>query len=106
MQIEHLRVERLPPRKAEQLPRQAFAPANGAFDRFDRPLWILVLPKQLEVAADDHQQIVEIVGDASGQLPDRLQPLSFVERLLDPPLIGRFAYERQCADAFALAAIK
>ncbi len=38
-------------------------------------------PQDLLVAADDHQQIVEVVRDAAGQLPERLQLLRLGELL-------------------------
>jgi len=34
----------------------------------------------LDAAADDHQQIVEVVRDAAGQLADRFQPLRLAQR--------------------------
>ena len=40
--------------------------------------------QELRVAADDHQQIVEIVGDAAGQLAERLHLLRLRELLLGP----------------------
>ena len=46
--------------------------------------------EQLQVAGDDQQQIVEVVGDAAGELADRLHllrlrqaPLALPQRLLD-----------------------
>ena len=43
------------------------------------------LPVQhLEAAGDHHQQIVEVVRHAAGELPDRLDLLRLPQRLLDP----------------------
>ena len=56
-------------------------------DRVDR-LQVLGIgepaAQQLGVAADDHQEIVEIVGDAAGQLAERLHLLRLGELLLRP----------------------
>jgi hypothetical protein len=38
----------------------------------------------LEIALDDGQQIIEIMGYAAGQLADRLHLLGLPQRLLDP----------------------
>ena len=40
--------------------------------------------QKLRVTADDHQQIVEVVGDAAGQLAERLHLLRLGELLLRP----------------------
>src|SRR5262249_19561957 len=41
-----------------------------------------IAPQPLHAAAHDHQEIVEVVRDAAGQLPDRLQPLGLPQRCL------------------------
>ena len=77
-QIEHHGVERLAAREREQLPGQALAAARGRLDRVDRAqvLGLGDPPAQhLRVAAHDHQQIVEVVRDAAGQLAERLHLL-------------------------------
>jgi hypothetical protein len=38
---------------------------------------------ELRVAEDRLQQVVEVVGDAAGQLPDGLEPLRLVQALLE-----------------------
>ena len=49
--------------------------------RFDRPLVASQLAlEQLEIADDDGQQIVEIMGEAAGQLADRLHLLRPLQR--------------------------
>ena len=79
------RVERLASRERQQLARKAFAAIGGRMDRVDR-LQVLGIgepaAQQLRVAADDHQQIVEVVGDAAGQLAERLHLLRLGELLL------------------------
>ncbi len=44
--------------------------------------------KQLGVALDDGQQIVEVVRDAPSQLADRLHFLGLRQSLLRPPVLG------------------
>src|SRR5262249_39251575 len=41
-----------------------------------------IAPQPLHAAAHDHQEIVEVVRDAAGQLSDRLQPLGLPQRCL------------------------
>ncbi|MDP7238094.1 MAG: hypothetical protein QGI34_15335, partial [Candidatus Latescibacteria bacterium] len=45
------------------------------------------------VALDDRQQIVEIVGDATGQLTDRFHLLGLQELFLDMALSGDILYD-------------
>ncbi len=39
-------------------------------------------PKHFQAAGDDHEEVVEIVGDAAGKLPNRFHLLGLGERLL------------------------
>ena len=70
--------------KVEQLPGQPFAAIGGGADRLDR-LHVLRLAQpalqDLRVAGNDHQQIVEIVGDAAGELAERFHLLRLRELL-------------------------
>src|SRR6516165_4977285 len=61
-------------RKREQLTCERFTAFGGALQGFDGPRQLRIEQafEQLRAAADDHQQIVEIVRDAAGQFPDRL----------------------------------
>ena len=76
----------------QQLPGQAFAALGRRLDRLDGPRQFRVEQplEGLGVAADDHQQIVEVVGDAAGQFADRLHFLRHGELLarLDQLLLG------------------
>ena len=81
------RIERLASRERQQLARQALAAIGGRMHGVDRLQMLRVgepAAQQLRVAADDHQQIVEIVGDAAGQLSERLHLLRLGELLLRP----------------------
>ena len=62
------RVERLASRERQQLPRQALAAVGGRVHRVDRLQMLGIgqsATQKLRVTADDHQQIVEVVGDAA-----------------------------------------
>ena len=39
-----------------------------------------IAAQPLHAAADDHEQVVEVVGDAAGQLADRFEPLRLAQR--------------------------
>ena len=78
--------------KCQQLTGQAFAALGRRLDRLDGPRQFRIEQplEDLGVAADDHQQIVEVVGDAAGQFADRLHFLRHGELLarLDQLLLG------------------
>ena len=72
---DHRRVQRQRAREGQQLPRQILAAVRRHFDGLqgaDVPRLAQALLQALRMAADDHQKIVEVVGDAAGELPDRL----------------------------------
>src|SRR5262249_32575309 len=85
LEIGHDRVEWLTPRESQQLTRQALAAISGCVDRVDS-LQVLGIgePKaqELRVPANDHQQIGEIVGNASRELTERFHFLRLGELLL------------------------
>ncbi len=62
-------------------PRWAAWTALSSSDRAMRRLRRQALAHQRQAAEDDHQQVVEIMGDAAGQLPDRLQLLRLEQGL-------------------------
>ncbi len=81
-QIDSLGRQGLAAREAQQLAGQACAPPRGRQDRI-QGLVVAVLDKtaveQFGLAADDHQKVVEIVGDAAGQLAQGFQLLGLDE---------------------------
>ena len=84
-EIDHRRREHLPPRKCEELAGQALAALGGGGDHVEKARLLRlghVAPQPLHAPAHDHQQIVEIVRDAAGQLADRFQPLRLPQRAL------------------------
>ena len=101
----------LPARKCQQLPRERFAARGGGEDRFERADILLVsrpAQQRLRLAAHDHQQVVEVVRDAAGQLAERLHFLRLrkllvrpLERFLRIALFGDVARDLGKADKFA-----
>ena len=79
-QIDHHRVEALTAREGQQLACQAFAALGRGLDRVER-LHDLRFSRletalqNLRVAADDHQQIVEVMCDTAGELAERFHLL-------------------------------
>ena len=75
-QLEHLRAQRLLARESEQLPGQAGGAVGVGADLLD--VVIVAVARrvahqhQVAIAEDRGQDIVEIVGDAAGELADRL----------------------------------
>lgn len=85
-EIDRLRVDALPPRKGEELVRQRGAAFGGGFDRGHGALELGVarsaLLQDVKAAADDHQKIVEVVGNPAGELSERIEFLRLGELLL------------------------
>src|SRR5947209_9582135 len=75
--------EVLPPRESQQPLHEGSGAARRLEAGVDQPLRTVVgrqAPAQeVEVSNYRRQQIVEVVCDTAGQLPERLQLLSFVE---------------------------
>ena len=86
VQIEDLRLQDLPPTEREKLARQARSSVNGRLDLLEVLLNVMGRPEvqrdQLRVAANDHEQVVEVVRDPTGQLPDGFHLLRLAELLL------------------------
>ena len=91
--LEHLRLQRLPPREGQQLPGQLGGAGHRIGDRLDiaQPPRLRQVgpPQQVHRSADHREQIVEVVRDAAGELAQRLQPLAVLQRFLGLlPLLG------------------
>src|SRR4249920_2946029 len=90
MQIDHDRHELLPPRKRQQLPGELLTTAGGGPDCLNglNVLWLAQLALQdLRIAGDDHEQIVEIMRDASRELTQGFHLLRLSQLL--PGLVER-----------------
>ena len=80
-------IERLAARERQQLARQALAAIGGRVHRLDRLQMLGIgepAAQKLRMAADDHQEVVEVVRDAAGELAERLHLLRLGELLLRP----------------------
>ena len=91
--LEHLRLQGLPPREGQQLRGQLGGAGHRIRDRLDiaQPPRLRQVgpPQQVHRSADHREQIVEVMRDAAGELAQRLQPLAVLERFLGhPPLLG------------------
>src|SRR5439155_19226423 len=70
-EIYHRGGQHLPPREGEQLPREALATLGRIHDHVEVARVARVgklAPQPVHASAHDHQEIVEVVGDAAGQL--------------------------------------
>ena len=92
VEVERLRLQDLAPAEREQLARQALRALSRGADLPDvdrrRVVGPEVLQHQLAVAEDGRQQVVEIVGDAAGEAPDRFHLLRLQQLLLGAPHVG------------------
>jgi hypothetical protein len=73
----------LPAREREQLTGETFAAIGRVLNHVEKtrmPFRGQIAPQPLHAAAHDHQEIVEVVGDATCQLSDRLQTLGLPQR--------------------------
>ena len=112
-QVDRLRLERLAPRKSEQLTAERGPPIGGlphlsndalATFRFRRAF------QQAQAARNDHEKVIEIVGDAAGQLTERIDFLRLAQmglglrqaRLIAQPL-GDVMDELERADQVTAA---
>ena len=86
-------------REAEQLPGKRGAAVHQLIDAIDVrrqiPELATATTQQRRVAANPHQQVVEIVGDATRQRANGLHLLGFGQRLLQPSQIRDVQYAEQ-----------
>jgi hypothetical protein len=83
-QVDHRRREGLPAGEGEKLPGQALAAAGGVGDHIEQPRMLRlaeIAPQALHAAADDHQEIVEVMRNPAGQLPDGPEMLRLPQRV-------------------------
>ena len=87
-QVEHLGLEHLAPAEREQLLGQKGGAVRGFEDVLDVLAGRVFAPPQpaereLAEAADPEQEVVEVMGDPAGQLPDRLEALGLAKLLFE-----------------------
>src|SRR6478752_6355706 len=86
--IERARLQDLAAREREQLVGELGTAARRARRGADELLAVRIarergqLLEDLQVALDDGEQVVEVVGDAAGQLADAFEPLRVAQVLL------------------------
>src|SRR5579872_586194 len=98
-ELQYLRPKRLAPRKSEQLPYQASGPIGVLLDLHDvlkgrirRPM---IGEQKVRIADDGGQHIVEVMGDAAGQLTDGLHFLALRKIFLKRALLGRIKRKKR-----------
>ena len=80
------RLEHLPPTEREQLPRQIRSAVGGFDDLLDVVDLLRILQRSAQhaaVAANDEQDVVEVVRHTACELADRLEPLCLHEARLE-----------------------
>src|SRR5215212_4159987 len=88
VQIDDLGLEHLLAPEREQLPRQTGSTLGRTERLLDLTTRVLATPglpeRQLPVAADRGQEVVEVVRDAAGESTDCFELLRLVKLLLEP----------------------
>ena len=108
--IDRLGIERLLAGEGEQPLRQRFrAPcaAHGVLGRAPQPsavgaVFAQVTLKRFEIADDDGEEIVEVVGDAAGELTDAFHFLRLAKPLVGRAPFGQVARDLGKSDDLAL----
>ena len=104
VEIDDLGLEMAAAREGQQPPGEARARVGGLGGAANVIAGALVVDEgleQLQISGDDGQKIVEVVGDAAGQLADGLEALRLQERLLAFHVFGQVAHEDDDAGAIA-----
>src|SRR6516164_5907189 len=89
VQVDETRLQNLAPAEREQLLRQTCRTSSGAREFVERIVFTFdgraISGRRHQIgAADNHrQQVVEVVGDAAGQLTDGFEPLRLPQLLLE-----------------------
>ena len=93
--VHNLRLQHLPPAERQQLARQRRRPFARVPDLFEigpqRVVERNVVEHQVAVTEDRSEQIVEIVGDAAGELANRLHLLRLPQLFFQLAPIGQIA---------------
>ena len=100
--IDQLRFERLTAGEGEQPVRQKRGTFGPAHRRLDKPVQSLLVRRQalfkrFERARDHRQQIIEIMRDAAGKLPDGFDLLGMAKLRLGLDAAGDLGFQRGCA---------
>ena len=100
VELEHARLQHLASAEREQLPGEDGRALGGGRDLVELGLGgaVAAFEQRLGVAADHGQEVVEVVGDAAGEPPDRLEPLRLAQLLLELLALADVAADRLGAD--------
>ena len=92
VEVDDPRLQHLFPAEGEQLTGESRRPVRGPVDlQHVEPALVLVVDRpqqQLRVSDDGRQEVVEVVGDAAGELADGLHLLGLAELLLEDLLLA------------------
>ena len=80
--MEFLRLNALPPGESEQLARQRCSPLGSRINGLQSPKRFFardVFPDRVNATRNNHQQIVEVVGNAAGELPNDIHFLDMAQ---------------------------
>ena len=109
VRVEGLGPQHLPSREGQKLLGQLLASACGTHRSLGKsydPLRVLRLADHhVEASDDDRQQIIEVVRDASGQLPDGLHLLGLPQCILGHALLGPIEDDAGHSDGTAVAVV-
>jgi hypothetical protein len=99
VEIEVTRLEHLPAREGEQFLGQLGGPPRRTLDDLQLLAHAFrrgqALTQQLARALDRHQQVVEVVSDAPGELAERLELLRLEQALLELSPLGQVAHRTE-----------
>ena len=96
-QLQRLALGDFPPAKGEHLPGQLARPHRSLSDLFTcfacQRIGVLAEPRR--PPEDPHQQVVEVVGDVAGELPERLELARLGQLALEPSFLSHVAGDRR-----------
>jgi hypothetical protein len=102
VEVDNLRLEDLLPAEGQKLPGQARRALRRFQDLIDLPLEGIAVPqlpqRDLPVAGDDAEQIVEVVGHAAGEASHCLHLLRLHELAFEAHFVGDVVLHRHVVD--------
>src|SRR5262249_40860187 len=107
VEIENLGREHLLAAESKELACQRCC-ALGCIGNFlrrstERRIGTEALEQELGIAGDDHEEIVEVMGDAAGETSDSFHLLRLAQLLLEPAALGDVFHEEfECSSGFAV----
>jgi len=109
-ELEDAHTQRLLPSEREELAREIGGATGRACDLIQQFARIVrqraIVAHQVEVAADDREEVVKVVGDPAGQLPDSLHLLRLPQLLLKEVPFGDITEPPDPTDGRAVEALR